>query len=408
MHLLKQCFIVVSVAALSSCALLTQEEKLLPIRSTVEIRLSNIERELESDPAHAIHLIEAYHVIYGQSPETISYREEAAERLITLQKTAIDEERWDEAASLARSLAALGINVDETGQEREILLNEALKNLEAGNNLHAFLSALRANTISPLDTKEAFPFLERSYEIRQRRTTAFFLSIIDNENDESIAIADEIRIFAAGEDKASDMIKGVATVIVDRGYRIEKGVGMLDMVIGSAFFVDNGLMVTNYHVISSEVDPEYEGYSRMYIRTGNAGSVRIPAKVIGYDKALDLALIKADIKPEYIFSIIDRAQPLVGESVYAIGSPAGLEKTVTQGIVSALGRRFLSIGDCIQIDAAVNHGNSGGPVVDKNGRLVGIVFAGADQFQGLNFAVPAERLAAALPALIAGGKAERP
>jgi hypothetical protein len=94
--------------------------------------------------------------------------------------------------------------------------------------------------------------------------------------------------------------------------------------------------------------------------------------------------------------------------VYAIGSPGGLEKTVTQGIVSALGRRFLQIGDVIQIDAAVNHGNSGGPVVDMQGRLVGIVFAGVEQYQGLNFAVPAERLAAALPALIAGGKAQRP
>jgi predicted metalloprotease with PDZ domain len=62
----------------------------------------------------------------------------------------------------------------------------------------------------------------------------------------------------------------------------------------------------------------------------------------------------------------------------------------------------------IQIDAAVNHGNSGGPVVDNAGRLVGIVFAGVEQYEGLNFAVPAERLAAALPAMIAGGRAQRP
>jgi predicted metalloprotease with PDZ domain len=94
--------------------------------------------------------------------------------------------------------------------------------------------------------------------------------------------------------------------------------------------------------------------------------------------------------------------------VLAIGSPGGLEKTVTMGIVSALSRRFLQIGDVIQIDAAVNHGNSGGPVVDTSGRLVGIVFAGIEQYPGLNFAVPAERLAAALPAMIKGGKAERP
>jgi predicted metalloprotease with PDZ domain len=68
----------------------------------------------------------------------------------------------------------------------------------------------------------------------------------------------------------------------------------------------------------------------------------------------------------------------------------------------------LQLGDVIQIDAAVNHGNSGGPVVDTSGRLVGIVFAGIENYPGLNFAVPAERLAAALPAMIRGGKAERP
>jgi S1-C subfamily serine protease len=191
--------------------------------------------------------------------------------------------------------------------------------------------------------------------------------------------------------------------------RIERGFGMADRVLGSAFFVDAaGLLITNYHVISSEVDPAYEGYSRMYVRLGDSSSPRIPAKVIGWDKAMDLALIKAEVKAEYVFSVADRIIPQVGDTVYAIGSPGGLEKTVTQGIVSALGRRFLQIGDVMQIDAAVNHGNSGGPVVDKEGRLVGIVFAGIEQYQGLNFAVPAERLAAALPAMIAGGKAERP
>jgi hypothetical protein len=146
----------------------------------------------------------------------------------------------------------------------------------------------------------------------------------------------------------------------------------------------------------------------MTIRLGDSSSSRIPARVIGWDKALDLALIKAEISAEYVFSVVDRVIPQVGDTVLAIGSPGGLEKTVTMGIVSALSRRFLQIGDVIQIDAAVNHGNSGGPVVDTSGRLVGIVFAGIEQFPGLNFAVPAERLAAALPAMIKGGRAERP
>jgi S1-C subfamily serine protease len=167
-------------------------------------------------------------------------------------------------------------------------------------------------------------------------------------------------------------------------------------------------MITNYHVISSEVDTKYKGYSRTYIRMGDSTSPRIPARVVGWDKTLDLALIKTEYTSEFVFSIVDWVIPQVGDTVLAIGSPGGLEKTVTSGIVSALSRRFLQIGDVIQIDAAINPGNSGGPVVDTSGRLVGIAFAGIEQFHGTNFAIPAERLAAALPAMLQGGKAERP
>jgi S1-C subfamily serine protease len=198
-------------------------------------------------------------------------------------------------------------------------------------------------------------------------------------------------------------------VLVDRGIKIERGRGYADKVLGSAFFIDDsGLMITNYHVISSEVDTKYKGYSRMYIRMGDSTSARIPARVVGWDQTLDLALIKTEYKSEFVFSIVDRVIPRVGDTVLAIGSPGGLEKTVTSSIVSALSRRFLQIGDVYQIDAAINHGNSGGPVIDSSGRLVGIVYAGIDGYENLNFAVPAERLAAALPAMIRGGKAERP
>ncbi|MFQ3548103.1 MAG: trypsin-like peptidase domain-containing protein, partial [Termitinemataceae bacterium] len=217
-------------------------------------------------------------------------------------------------------------------------------------------------------------------------------------------ITEEDLRYLAGKDSATDMIKGVATVLVDRGIKIEKGLSYADRVLGSAFFIDpKGILVTNYHVIASEVDPEYNGVSRLYIRMGDASSPRIPAKVLGWDPVMDLAVIKAEVIPEYVFSVIGAGTPKIGDKIYAIGSPAGLEKTVTSGIVSALNRRLLPLGDVIQIDAAVNHGNSGGPVVDEQGRLVGVVFAGAPQYQGLNFAVPAQRLLKVLPALLSGG-----
>jgi len=94
--------------------------------------------------------------------------------------------------------------------------------------------------------------------------------------------------------------------------------------------------------------------------------------------------------------------------VYAIGSPAGLDKTISSGIVSAKGRRFLQLGSVVQIDAAVNAGNSGGPMVDERGRLAGVVFAGIEQFEGVNFAIPAQYLLQILPDLYQGGQVKRP
>ena len=402
-----------------SCA--SAEERLQPVKSTSDYRLEDIEKHTVDDPARAIHLITVYRVLYGEeSRHAQNFTQETAERLNSLESKALqnlkdaqimayNEKRWEDAASMARSLAALGIKVDDTGMEPGIFLAEAKAALDEGNNLKAFLSAVRANELERLALSDVMPFLERAVEEKQRRTAAFFLNAADTLHNNSAVIQRHLREYAEGKDTVSEMVKGVATVLVDKGIRTEGGRAYPDMVLGSAFFVDSsGLLITNYHVIASEVDPKYKGYSRMYIRMGDAASSRIRARAVGWDKAMDLALIRADYKPEYVFPVVDRVTPNAGDTVYAIGSPAGLEKTVTQGIVSALGRRFLPLGDVIQIDAAVNPGNSGGPVIDREGRLVGIVFAGADRYQGLNFAVPAERLAAALPAMIKGGKADRP
>ncbi|MDR2746943.1 MAG: S1C family serine protease [Treponema sp.] len=394
----------------SCLSVATQEKRLSPPRKSVEeYRMENIRRYAKEDPALAVHLAGMYRARFGtaEAAELEALLSGAVENLREAQARAIREERWDDAASLARSLGALGVTVESTGMEADFVLAEAKELLTAGNTLAAFLAAVRSHSMKPLGSGDALLFLEKAVEARQRRTAAFFLNAAEASAESSVP--EELRGYAQGRDSPQDMIKGVATVLIDRGMRIERGRGIPDRILGSAFFVDaSGLLITNYHVIASEVDPKYEGFSRMTIRLGDSTSSRIPARVIGWDKALDLALIKAEISPEYVFSVVDRVIPRVGDSVLAIGSPGGLEKTVTMGIVSALSRRFLQIGDVIQIDAAVNHGNSGGPVVDTSGRLVGIVFAGIEQFQGLNFAVPAERLAAALPALLKGGKAERP
>jgi len=384
-------------------------------RSTSSIRLTDIEAMLSDDPLNALNLVFIYKEIYKDTEDdnigdwmTLSlYEREAVEKIIFLQEKAVDEQRWDDAVSLGRSIASIGIITGYSGKEAEFLLESAKKSLSEGKYLTAFLTAVKSHEMRPMDGESALLFLEKAYEARQRRTAALFYSAAATAGVRDIPAS--YAEYAQGRDTFSDMIKGVATVVVDRGFRVERGMGIIDRVGGSAFFIDSsGLLITNYHVIESEVDPKYSGYSRLYIRLGDSTSPRIPARVIGYDKALDLALIKAEIDAEYVFSIVDRVVPHVGDTVIAIGSPLGLEKTVTSGIVSALGRRILQIGDVFQIDAAVNSGNSGGPIVDSEGRLVGVVFAGYTQFQGLNFAIPAEILAAALPAMLNGGKAKRP
>ena len=403
-----------------SCA--TQEDAarlLRPPRSTRAIRFDDIEKVSKENPARTLHLIGVYDAHYGAEGTNHEANDENREKIEAIrvgavknlrenQRKAIEEKDWNRAVSLSRSLAALGVSLEKDEREPELLLMAAKDYLGESKNLEAFLAAARSHELRAFSSRDALVFLEHAVKVRERRTAQFFLRMIDAQNAGGNVPA-EFRAYARETDTTRDMIKGVATVLVDRGIRVERGRGMADRVLGSAFFIDaSGLLITNYHVISSEVDPQYKGYSHLYVRLGDSTTARIPAKVIGWDKTLDLAVIKAEITPEYVFSVIDYAQPGVGETVRAIGAPVGLEKTVTSGIVSALGRRLLQIGDVIQIDAAVNHGNSGGPVVDMSGRLVGVVFAKVDQFEGLNFAVPAQRLAAALPAMLRGGRASRP
>jgi S1-C subfamily serine protease len=403
---------------LSCLSVKTQEERLAPRYSSSEIRIRDITRLVGVNPVKALDLIGIYCESYGTSDadniELLkTLEEEAVHNLQNLQIAAIAEERWDDAASLSRSLASLGVEVENTGMEPDFLLADAKKKVSDNNTLGAFLAAVQSHEKKPLSFDDALFFLDHAVNVKPRRAAAFFCAAADSALSDAVnrdrGVPAELREYAEGRDSVADMIKGVATVIVDKGTKIDKGRAYYDRSLGSAFFVDaSGYLITNYHVISSEVDPKYEGFSRIYIRMGDATSPRYPAKVIGWDKAMDLALIKTEHKPEFVFSVVDRVIPQVGDTVLAIGSPLGLEKTVTSGIVSSLSRRFLQIGDVIQIDAAVNSGNSGGPVIDTSGRLVGIAFAAIAQYQGLNFAVPAERLAAALPAMIKGGKAERP
>ena len=214
---------------------------------------------------------------------------------------------------------------------------------------------------------------------------------------------------AVQKEKNATYISGTVTIWVDRGLKVQNGMGFADRVIGSGFFIaKDGYIVTNHHVIEDLVNPKYEGYARLFIKMAGDSDTRIPAKVIGWDPIVDLALLKAEVDAPYVFTLGSSADLDVGDRIFAIGSPLGLESTLTSGVVSSIDRKLFTVGSVIQIDAAVNSGNSGGPCIDQNGAVQAIVFAGVLQYEGLNFAIPVEYLKAELPALYHGGKFEHP
>lgn len=214
---------------------------------------------------------------------------------------------------------------------------------------------------------------------------------------------------SGARENVSKLISGTVTVFVDKGIKIKRGVGYADSVLGSGFFISkDGYIITNHHVISDMVNKKYEGYSRLYIKLADDPDTRIPAKVIGYDSTVDLALIKTEVEAPYVFSLGSSSELSVGDKIYAIGSPLGLEKTLTSGIISSTDRNLFSSGTVFQIDAAVNSGNSGGPLVDEFGLVQAVVFAGVAHYQGLNFAIPVEYLKNELPFLYAGGERKHP
>lgn len=210
-------------------------------------------------------------------------------------------------------------------------------------------------------------------------------------------------------DDLTTCISGTVTIWVDLGIKVQSGMGFANRVIGSGFFIDErGYIITNHHVIADVVDPKYEGYGKVYIKLYGDEETRIPARVIGWDNIHDLALLKTEIKPPYIFSLGSSSDLKAGDKIYAIGSPLGLESTLTSGVVSSTNRKLFTTGSVLQIDAAVNSGNSGGPCIDVNGNVQAIVFAGIAQYQGLNFAIPVEYLKQELSVLYYGGLREVP
>jgi len=165
--------------------------------------------------------------------------------------------------------------------------------------------------------------------------------------------------------------------------------------LGSGFFVDRHTVVTNYHVI--------KGASSAYAKPGNVDYEDEVLGTIGIDYENDLALLKIDTFSAGLvtdqrglpygpwhppLALAKKHRPEIGDEVYVVGNPEGLEGTFSPGIVSALRG-----DDYIQITAPISHGSSGGPVLNKYGEVIGVAVGAIEKGQNLNFAIPVSKLA---------------
>ncbi len=183
-----------------------------------------------------------------------------------------------------------------------------------------------------------------------------------------------------------------------RGPSIQRGVG--SGIIISA----DGTILTNNHVI--------DGADKVQIEMNDRRSLE--AKVVGADKLSDLAVLKIDAKDLPYLSLGDSDKVRVGDIVLAIGNPLGLGQTVTAGIISAKGRRTgLSDGsfeDFLQTDAPINQGNSGGPLINVNGELIGInsqILSPSGGNIGIGFSIPSNMAKSVMEQLLKDGKVHR-
>lgn len=167
-------------------------------------------------------------------------------------------------------------------------------------------------------------------------------------------------------------------------------------------FTPDGFLLSNHHVV--------RGSQRLRIRLNDGQEVA--GRPVGADPWTDLAIVQAEASSLPFASFGDSARLKVGQLVVAIGSPLGFESTVTAGVISALGRTLRSItghmvDNVIQTDAALNPGNSGGPLVDSRGQVIGINTAVIQPAQGICFAIPINMAKHILPQLMQHGRVVR-
>lgn len=221
---------------------------------------------------------------------------------------------------------------------------------------------------------------------------------------------------SSGDDREAGQVAKVAEAVLPSVVSIQVALGDQSGT-GSGVVIDGaGYIVTNNHVISmAAADP-----ANATIRVVFSDGTRAPASIVGRDTKTDLAVLKVDVGNLTVAQLGKSSDVQVGDDVVAVGSPLGLSKTVTSGIVSALHRPVRLGGegtdtdaviDAVQTDAAINPGNSGGPLVDAEGRVIGInsaIRSESGGSVGLGFAIGIDDVTRVAQELIRNGVMHHP
>ncbi len=252
----------------------------------------------------------------------------------------------------------------------------------------------------------------RQQSIGGRRTSEKFTPLAHSKID-----LKDVKVLAALDAEYSKLIDSVVPAVVcirSRGvapadpvemfFRRRSGGGSSEKrSLGSGVIVSKeGHILTNFHVVA--------GMSEIVVQLPDGRTV--PAQLIGGDKQADIAVLRIDAPRIEALPLGDSDEMHVGQMVFAIGNPFGLQETVTQGIISAKGRAISDNGvEFLQTDAAVNQGNSGGPLLNLRGEIIGInsaIYSETGGWLGISFAIPSNTAKRALESILKIGRVVRP